>query len=162
MNPDSRPPLRGAIAAMTRDHVIGLDGKIPWHYSEDLQRFKQRTLHSAVLMGRRTWESIHCRALPQRRNIVISRNSVDNVEHYDSIEKALDACAKWDAWIIGGGQIYREGLRWTTLLDITYVPDIVQSKEAIRFPSIDSSEWEVMETVFLANTDLQNVIYRRR
>ncbi len=147
---------------MTRDHVIGLDGKIPWHYSEDLQRFKQRTLDSAILMGRRTWESIHCRALPQRRNIVISRNRVDNVEHYDSIEKALDACIKWDTWIIGGGQIYREGLRWATLLDITYVPDIVRSNAAIRFPSIDSSEWEVVETVFLANTDLQNVIYRRR
>ena len=162
MSPGSRPPLRGAIAAMTRDHVIGLDGKIPWHYSEDLQHFKQRTLDSAILMGRRTWESIHCRALPQRRNIVISRNRVDNVEHYDSIEKALDACTKWDTWIIGGGQIYREGLRWATLLDITYVPDIVRSKAAIRFPSIDSSEWEVVETVFLANTDLKNVIYRRR
>ncbi|MCY3770167.1 MAG: dihydrofolate reductase [Gammaproteobacteria bacterium] len=162
MNPDSRPPLRGTIAAMTRDHVIGLDGKIPWHYPEDLQRFKKRTLHSAIIMGRRTWESIHCRSLPQRRNIVISRNRVDNVEHYGSLTLALDACAGCDTWIIGGGQIYQEGLPWTTLLDITYVPDVIRSEDAIRFPSIDSNEWEAVETVLVANTNLQNIIYRRR
>ena len=104
-------PIRGAIAAMTRENVIGLGGKIPWYYSEDLKRFKRVTLDCTIIMGRLTWESIGCRPLPRRRNIVIGQNPTNNnpvnadpanhVEHFRSIERAIDACAGenvWDYW----------------------------------------------------------------
>ena len=85
---DMPTPLRGAIVAMTRDNVIGLDGGLPWHYSENLKRFKRRTMGYAVVLGRVTWESIGRKALPGRRNIVISRSAVPGVECYHGIEIA--------------------------------------------------------------------------
>ena len=61
---------------MTRDRVIGVDGAMPWHYSEDLKRFKRRTMGCAILMGRVTWDSIGREELPGRRTLVISRSVV--------------------------------------------------------------------------------------
>lgn len=162
MTAEITKPLRGAIAAMTREHVIGLDGKIPWHYSEDLQRFKQRTLNSTIIMGRLTWESINNRALPQRRNIVISRNTINGAEHFNDLELALNTCNNEDVWIIGGGQIYQAAFDILNLLDITYVPDVIESDQAVIFPGIDPDTWKVISTMLLENSPLVNVIYQRK
>ena len=102
---DPEAPVRGAIVAMNRDNIIGLDGKIPWHHSGDLKRFKRRTMGAAIIMGRLTWESIGSKPLPGRRNVVISRNPVENAECYTDICTATRACEGGDTWIIGGGQI---------------------------------------------------------
>ncbi len=161
MVPDSTAPIRGAIVAMTRDNVIGLDGNIPWHYPEDLKRFKRRTLNSTIIMGRLTWESIGSKPLPSRRNIVISRNPVSSVEHYNDIDLAINASEGEDIWIIGGGQIYTAVFSWLTLLDITYVPDIIDSPDAVKFPEIDLNQWQEKETTLLKGTELSNIIYRR-
>ena len=128
---------------MTKDRVIGLDNKIPWHYSQDFKRFKQITLNSSIIMGRKTWESIRCKALPKRRNIVISRKPVANVEHYHSIGDALNACKgdKAPIWFIGGGYIYAEALSHCTHLDITTVPDIINPQNAVLFPEIEAEIW---------------------
>ena len=134
-------PLRGAIVAMTRDRVIGVDGGIPWHYGEDLKRFKRRTMGCAVIMGRVTWDSIGRKELPGRRNIVISRSAVSGVEHYDSIEQAIKAYPKRRIWVIGGGQIYRAAMPYLNLLDITYVPEFITHGNAVKFPEIDKSCW---------------------
>ncbi|WP_423905938.1 dihydrofolate reductase [Candidatus Spongiihabitans sp.] len=165
-------PIRGAIAAMTRENVIGLGGKIPWHYSEDLKRFKRVTLDCTIIMGRLTWESIGCRPLPRRRNIVIGQNPTNNnpvntdpanhVEHFRSIERAIDACAGENVWIIGGGQIYSAIFSWLRLLDITYVPDVIQSPNATRFPDIDPNQWQTISTTPITNSPLINVIYGRK
>ena len=112
-------------------------------------------------MGRLTWESINSKALPGRRNIVISRHPVDNVECYTSVQKALEAC-QTDTWIIGGGQIYKASLHWINLLDVTYVPEVITDKDAVYFPKIDPNTWEETSSVQLENTDLTNVIYRRK
>ena len=138
----------GAIAAMTRDRVIGMKNAIPWHYSEDFKRFKRVTLGSILIMGRKTWESLGCNALPGRRNIVISRDSVADIEHYSSIEKALLGCQdnEQDIWFIGGGQIYSQALRYCTVLDITIVPDHIDPRNSIRFPEIDPSIWETVNS----------------
>ena len=146
---------------MTRENVIGLDGKIPWHYSEDLKRFKQRTLKSTIIMGRLTWESIGCRELPDRRNVVISRNKVKGVEHFADINEAVKKYETEDIWIIGGGQIYQAVLSWLTLLDVTYVPDVIHSAQAIKFPTIDPEQWQAIQTAPLENSALVNVIYGR-
>lgn len=154
----------GAIAAMTQDRVIGLNNGIPWHYSEDFKRFKRVTLNSAIIMGRKTWESIGSKPLPQRRNIVISRGVVEGVEHYSSIEQALQAC--WEeksVWLIGGGQIYAQGLSHCNHLDITRVPDVIDPDKAILFPEINSAHWKAGSTQVLAEDPrLQTQTYTRR
>ncbi|NKB76567.1 MAG: dihydrofolate reductase [Gammaproteobacteria bacterium] len=147
---------------MTRNNVIGLDKQLPWHYSEDLRRFKKRTLNSCVVMGRLTWESMGSKALPNRRNIVISRFGVEGAEHHRSIEQALSTCLNEHVWIIGGGQIYRAALDYLTILDITYVPDVINDGNAIRFPNIDDQIWQASEPQNLDHSELVNIIYTRR
>ena len=159
-------PLRGAIVAMTRNRIIGVDGGMPWHYGEDLKRFKGRTLGCAVLMGRVTWDSIGRKELPGRRNIVISRSPVPGVEHYDGIEQAMAACGEQDLWVIGGAQIYRAAMAYLTLLDITWVPDViergVECGDIAEFPEIDGACWRAVEESALSGeAGLVNVIYRR-
>ena len=155
-------PLRGAIVAMTHDFVIGLDRDIPWHYSEDLKRFKQRTVGCAVVMGRVTWESIGKRPLVNRRNIVISRKHVSDVECYPDPESALIACETDDTWIIGGSQIYQAAMDWITLLDITLVPDRIKSAQAIRFPQFDTRLWQLKSESKLEDSLLLNRIFERK
>ncbi len=154
--------LRGAIVAMTRDQVIGVDGKLPWHYSEDLKRFKRRTMGCAVIMGRVTWDSIGRKALPGRRNIVLSRSKVAGVECYDSIEKTIAACGDQDLWVMGGAQIYKAAMAHLNLLDITYVPDEIDRDDAVRFPKIDLSCWKGgKEKKFSSHDRLTYSIYHR-
>lgn len=147
---------------MTKDNVIGLGGTIPWHYSEDQKRFKRITMNTTIIMGRLTWESINCKVLPGRRNVVISRNPVNGVEHYDSLQSALDTCNDQDTWVIGGGQIYNAAFEWVTRLDITYVPDQINREDAVRFPCIDPLVWQAAETTQIENSPLSNIIYHKR
>ena len=153
-------PLRGAIVAMTRDNVIGLDNGIPWHYPEDLRRFKRRTTGCTVVMGRKTWESIGARPLVNRRNIVISSKRPGDIEWYPDPESALARC-DGDTWIIGGGQIYRATLEWIEMLDITRVPDRIESDRAVRFPDIDEGVWHLESRERLDDPRLENRIYRK-
>lgn len=158
----SSPLLRGAIVAMTRQHTIGINGGLPWHYSEDLKRFKARTMGCAVIMGRVTWDSINRKALPGRRNIVISRSMIPDVEHYHSVGEAIAACAEQDLWIIGGGQIYNAAMEHVNLLDLTYVPDDINDEHAVKFPPIDLSRWRGGEEVKFGDAErLSHVIYQR-
>ncbi|MYB33761.1 MAG: dihydrofolate reductase [Gammaproteobacteria bacterium] len=161
MLPRNGTPLRGAIVAMTHDRVIGLDNGIPWHYPEDLRRFKQRTINSTVVMGRVTWESIGKRPLVNRRNIVISRHPLQNVEWYPDPDSALAQCESEDTWIIGGAQIYQATMDWITLLDITLVPDRIESDQAVCFPQIDENLWQLQSKTVLENSQLENRIYRK-
>ena len=155
-------PLRGAIVAMTRDRVIGVDGGMPWHYGEDLKRFKRRTMGCAVIMGRVTWDAIGRKELPGRRNIVISRSVVAGVEHYDGIEQAMEACREQDLWVIGGEQIYRAAMGYLNLLDITWVPDVIERGDVARFPEIDGGCWTAEDELTLpGNAGLVNIIFRR-
>lgn len=141
MSSQTRPV--GAIAAMTKERVIGTNNTIPWHYSEDFKRFKRITLNSIIIMGRKTWESIGSKALPKRRNIVISRNTVDSIEHYASINAALAACkdSPLAIWFIGGGQIYADAMPHCNHLDITTVPDHIEPRNAVFFPKINPRIW---------------------
>lgn len=156
-------PLRGAFVAMNEDRVIGVDGTLPWHYSADLKRFKARTMGSIIVMGRYTWESIDSRPLPGRRNIVVSRRGVADVEYYPDIEGVMNACGESDIWFIGGGQIYRAVFHLLNLLDITLVPDKVDSPAAVTFPEINETDWKILQRGPIeADTRLSNTIYVRR
>lgn len=94
------------IAAIAKNRVIGNGGTLPWHISEDLKRFKKLTAGHAVLMGRKTFESLG-RQLPNRRNVVLTSQAIAGVETYRSLSQALSALRNEKrVFVIGGGQIY--------------------------------------------------------
>ena len=117
------------IAAITKNRVIGKDGKLPWHISEDLKRFKRLTTGHAVLMGRKTYESMG-KPLVNRRNVVLSSTSIPGVECYQSIPQALDALRDQEmVFAIGGAQLYtllfdRADFLFLTLLDRDVAGDV--------------------------------------
>lgn len=136
--------MRGAIAAISPEGVIGRDGTLPWHYSADLKRFKSVTRDTTVIMGRVTWESIGARPLPYRRNVVITRRHLDGVETYPTISAALSECDD-PIWFIGGGQLYREALKYCDVIDLTHVPDHIVDDKVVRLPELDPSVWQAGE-----------------
>lgn len=132
------------IAAMTKNRVIGKENDMPWHLPDDLLFFKKNTLGKPVIMGRKTFESIGCRPLPGRPNLVISRQTDlgYSVPVYDSVEKALKALKDdnpQEVVIMGGGQLYSQMVDqvdrlYVTLIDAdidgdTYFPDWTQTGE---------------------------------
>ena len=134
------------IVSMTIHGVIGVNGIIPWIYPADMKRFRRLTVNHTVIMGRKTWGSLPIQPLPNRQNIVLTRNSNPDVEHYHSIETAIEK-ANSDIWFIGGGELYRSALQYTSLIDVTYVPDKISGNKCVFFPELDFEEWHVTEQV---------------
>lgn len=109
------------IAALDRKRVIGRGGKLPWHLSEDLKRFKRLTKGHVVLMGRKTYESLE-KPLPERRNVVLSSRPIAGVESYRSLPEALRVLEDADTvFIIGGGEVFRQALPIADGLHLTIV-----------------------------------------
>lgn len=115
-----------AIVAMTKDRVIGLDGKIPWDVKEDLSLFKKKTINNVVIMGRKTYESIG-KPLPNRINIVISSDKgykAGDAVVCNSIEQGLEFAKKIinkDIYIIGGSTIYRQCMKYIDKICVSYI-----------------------------------------
>ena len=153
--------MKGILVAVSPEGIIGKDNSIPWHYSADLKRFKRLTLGKTVIMGRRTWESLPVKPLPDRRNIVITRLSLDDVECFPSIDDALATC-EGDVWFIGGAGIYQEALGKADIIDMTLVPDNVSGEGCVGFPKIgdewDAGPGEELET----DENLKHQTYTRR
>lgn len=113
------------LAVLNNKRVIGKNGSIPWKFPQDMQRFKQRTVHHTVLMGRKTFESIG-KVLPDRRNIVLTRgNSISlDVEQFGSIEDALNNLSNEEkVFVIGGGEVFRQTIDRADALMLTIVDD---------------------------------------
>ena len=109
------------IAALSRNRVIGKDGKLPWHYPVDQKRFKRLTTGHAVLMGRKSWDALG-KPLPNRRNIVLSSSPVKGAECYSSIHDALAALVSDDrVFAIGGGIIFAQLLDRADELMLTLI-----------------------------------------
>ena len=134
------------IVAAAENRVIGNENALVWHISADLKHFKQLTTGHTVIMGRKTFESIG-KALPRRRNIVISRNPdfrVDGCERAGSIEEALEMVEEEnEVFVIGGGTIYKELWDRADRLYITLVHTVVEGDTFI--PEIDSSKWKIVD-----------------
>ncbi len=130
------------IVAKSNNGIIGKDGDLPWRLPEDLKRFKRLTTGNIVVMGRKTYDSIG-RPLPNRKNIVISRNTslkIEGVEvEYDLIN-VLKRNQEENVYVIGGGQIYVDALPFTEKLEVTEVD--VELVGDTSFPEIDSSHWK--------------------
>ncbi len=130
------------IVAVAENGAIGCHNKLLWHISEDLKRFKRLTSGHPVVMGRKTFESIG-RPLPNRQNIVITRNPdlrIEGVDVVGSIEEAIKLCdPNEEVFIIGGGEIYRQAMHLAQKLYLTMV---YQSPEGDTFfPQINENEW---------------------
>lgn len=127
------------IVAYDRKLGIGKDNKLLWSQSEDLKRFKRLTSGKTVVMGRKTYESIGM-TLPNRRNIVISRQNID-IEGVEVINSFDSLNKDEDIFIIGGGEIYKIFL---PIVDRLYITEIDCEIEADTwFPEIDLNVWEV-------------------
>jgi len=153
--------MRGILVAVSPEGIIGKDNTIPWHYSADLKRFKRLTTGNTIIMGRKTWESLPIKPLPNRRNIVITRSSIKDIECFQSIDDALQTC-KGDVWFIGGAGIYQEAMQKADIIDMTLVPDSVSGEDCIYFPTIDKSWIEGDTNVLEDDPKLRHKIYTRR
>jgi 2-iminobutanoate/2-iminopropanoate deaminase len=153
---------RGIIAAVSPEGVIGVDGRMPWHYPEDLKRFKRLTLGATVIMGRLTWESLKKKPLVGRRNVVITARKLEGVECFPTFESALATC-EGDVWFIGGTRVFEAAMRFADIIDLAYVPDAVGPEGAVYFPEIPESDWEAgpLET-HPDDPRLKHRVYRRR
>lgn len=135
------------IVAMDRNRTIGADNEMPWHLPDDLKHFKQNTLGKPVIMGRKTFESIGARPLPNRRNIVVTRNSSYRAVGADCVH-SLDAAIalvnhEEEVVIMGGGQIYTQALPSVQKLYLTHVD--TQVKGDTVFPDWTVYSWETVE-----------------
>jgi dihydrofolate reductase len=138
--------LISIIVAMGADGVIGVGGKLPWRLPEDLKRFKARTLGHTIVMGRKTFESLG-RALPGRRNLVISRNpappEIAGVEWVTSLDEALAAAERageTECFLAGGTAVYAEGLKRADRMYVTHVAGPAVTGDAY-FPAWDEKAW---------------------
>jgi len=130
------------IAALASNGVIGAAGHLPWRLPEDLKRFKALTMGHPIIMGRRTWTSIG-RALPGRRNIVVTRQSgfiAPGAEVAASLEAAIGLCGNAPvAYVIGGAELYAAALPLADALELTEIDAPFEGDTL--FPRFDRSAW---------------------
>ena len=148
------------IVAKSINNVIGVDGDLPWHLSEDLKNFKAITMGKPIIMGRATFESIG-RPLPGRRNIIITRQTdykVDGAEIFLSPESALEAIKDAEeVMIIGGGQIYTALFDQVNRIYITYVEINIDGDTF--FPEIDYAFWKITSKEFFPVDEKREIAF---
>lgn len=161
-------PRISLVVAIDRQRGIGVNNALPWRLPEDLAFFKRTTSGHPIVMGRKTFDSIG-RPLPNRRNIVITRNpdwSHAGIERAGSLDEALALASGGgsDVFVIGGGQIFDEAITVADRLIVTQI-DAVYPCDAF-FPTIDASLWKAVsrEDHHSADNgwDYAFVIYERR
>ena len=129
------------------NRAIGYQNRLLYHIKSDLTRFRELTTGHAIIMGRKTYESLPNGALPHRRNIVVSRSmkEMEGCEVYPNLEAALKAAeSPQEIFIIGGESIYRQSLHVARKLYLTVVDDAPQQADAF-FPEINPKEWKLIE-----------------
>lgn len=154
------------IVAIDAQRGIGIHNALPWRLPEDMAFFKRTTTGHPIVMGRKTFESIG-RALPNRRNIVITRNAGwqhDGVERAVSLDAAAALIGDEEAFIIGGGQIYADAIGHADRLLVTEI-DKSFGCDAF-FPAIDLQQWKEISREPHHSTqnefDFAFVTYQRR
>ena len=133
------------ITALDRNHAIGKGNALPWHLPDDLKRFKALTLGKPLLMGRKTAESLG-RALPGRRNLVLTRSGrapFDGMDAIASLDAVLEIVGENELMVIGGGDVFALVLPLATRMHLTHVDTRVTDADAF-FPAFDASMWRVV------------------
>ena len=135
------------IVAVSDDWGIGRNNDLLWNIPEDLRRFKRLTTGKTIIMGKKTWESLPKKPLPNRKNVVITDIPDEQIEGAVmaySIPDAVNKCEGGEeSFIIGGGSIYRQFMPLADRLYITHVHS--KTPADIYFPEIDMQIWEVAE-----------------
>lgn len=152
------------IVAISKNRIIGDSNKLIWHLPADLKRFKDLTTGNSIVMGRKTYESIG-RPLPNRRNIIITRDtdySVDGCEVVNSVEEALLLTGN-NCFIIGGGEIYKQTLNLSDKIYMTIIDKDFEGDTA--FPELTSAWYISNQQNFLADEknpyDYSFVLYEK-
>lgn len=143
--------MTNIIVAIDNGGAIGRGGDLLYHIREDLRHFKALTVGNTVVMGRKTFESLPKGALPDRRNIVVTRNpdfNAPGAERASSLDEALAMAADGpgETFIIGGGEIYAQSLPKASKLYLTMVNAPSPADANVFFPRIDPDEWQIAET----------------
>ena len=137
------------IAAISENNIIGKDNKLLWKISADMKLFKSYTTGHHIIMGRKTFESFDFKPLPNRPNIVISRDPTYKKEgcttctSYDEALKIARDAGEQEVYVIGGGEIYKIAIENADNLYISHVH--VTLNGDTKFPRIDPSIWIVKE-----------------
>jgi len=157
------------IAAISENNALGKDNKLLWHLPDDFKRFKKVTTGHNVIMGRKTFESIGKKALPNRTNIIIThQRSYDAscIILADSLRKAIRIAENdKNPYILGGGTIYKEAIKIADRLDLTIVHHEFEADTF--FPEIDPEIWKEVSREFHPKDDKHKydfsfVMYERR
>lgn len=149
------------IVAKAENNVIGNENQLIWHLPNDLKHFKNLTSGHPIIMGRKTFESIG-KPLPNRTNIVITRNSnwnADGVLIANSLEQAIEKAKEFDSevFIIGGGNIYEQAMN---LADVLVVTEVHHSFEGdTKFPEIDLNIWKEISREKFGKDEKHSVEY---
>jgi len=134
------------IAAFDTNQGIGIEGDLPWHLSSDLKHFKKITSGNTIVMGRKTFDSIG-RALPNRKNIVLTRNTAwkfKDVITINNVTEIFNVCKnEKEIFVIGGAEVYDLFLSIATKMILSYVQTEVEGIDAF-FPKFDSEKWETV------------------
>ncbi len=138
------------IMAASENGVIGRDGDLPWNLPDDFRHFKRTTVGHSVIMGRKTYQSLG-KALPKRRNLVITRDKnleLPDAEVVNSLEMALKLCLSEDeVFIIGGGEIYQNALE-LNIVDKIYLTVVHAVIEGDTFFRIPETGWQKVSSQF--------------
>lgn len=131
------------IVAVSSNGVIGANNTLPWHLPEDLKRFRALTTGHHIIMGRKTYESLN-RLLPDRTTVIVTRNkdyAVAGAIITHSLEEAIACCGDdEEAFLIGGAELYAEGLKLASKL---YLTEIHAEYEGDAFlPAFDPAQWQ--------------------
>jgi dihydrofolate reductase len=157
------------IVAIAQNNAIGKDNDLLWHLSGDLKRFKELTTGHTIVMGKRTFESLPVRPLPNRKSIVITDVEGEQIPGCVMAYSIEDAIAKFDNtdenFIIGGGSVYRQ---FMPIADKLYLTVVHKDFEADTFyPEINFDEWQAIEkqeNIFDEKSGLtySYIIYKRK
>ncbi|MBR5593963.1 MAG: dihydrofolate reductase [Bacteroidaceae bacterium] len=150
------------IAAIAKNNAIGFENKLIYWLPNDLKRFKELTTGHTIIMGSNTFRSLPKGALPNRRNIVLSRKEKEfpGCETFSSLEEALANCTNEEVvYIIGGEMLYRTALPLADILCLTEVEDTPKEADAF-FPLFTKSEWEIIEQEEHTTDEKHNLCYR--
>ncbi|WP_437922013.1 dihydrofolate reductase [Sphingobacterium sp. LRF_L2] len=135
------------IVAATNNNVIGKDNKMPWHLPDDFKYFKKNTIDHSVIMGRKTFDSLG-KALPDRRNIVLTRDqewAAEDVDVANSIQEILTYCRdEREIFIIGGAKIYEQTLPMSEKVLLTRVDTSIDGDAF--YPELPLSEWKLVNS----------------
>ena len=146
-------PKIALIAVVAPRRIIGNVNEMPWHIPRDLRFFKRVTLGHPVIMGRKTFESLNCKALPNRKNIIVTRNhkyKAPGCEVAHSLEESIEIAGNVNRiFVIGGGQIYAAAILLADEIYLTQIENKNPTSELFElftgdtfFPEIKKTEWK--------------------